>query len=126
MALHATKRGQTGHKNDAGKPSPALIPTEALHAMATVHTHGAVKYGRDNWRGGMPHTRLYDAIQRHLQAWLAGEDIDPDSGNPHLWHALTSLGMLVWMVACRPDLDDRWSTTVGRPKAKPTRRNRVP
>ena len=106
--LHQTKRGQTGHKEDAGKPAHSLVPVEALEAMATVQLYGANKYGRDNWRGGMPHTRLYDACQRHLQAWLSGEDCDPESGKPHLWHALTTLGMLVWMTVQRPDLDDRW------------------
>lgn len=107
--LHETREGQTGHKDDAGKAAFSLIPVESLHAQATIHTHGAQKYGVDNWRGGMPHTRLYDAIQRHLTAWMGGENTDPDSGHPHLWHALTSLGMLVWMQEKRPDLDDRWA-----------------
>lgn len=125
MTLHHNT-GKMGRKFDAGKAPHSLIPVESLHAQATIHGHGADKYGRDDWRKGMPHTRLYDAIQRHLQAWLAGEDTDPDSRHPHLWHAITSLGMLLWMVARRPELDDRWSTTRGRAKAKPTRRNRVP
>lgn len=121
MALHQTKPGQTGHKDDAGKPCHSLIPVEATHAMAVGHTYGAKKYARDNWRGGMPHTRLYDAIDRHLKAWLSGKDIDDGpggSGLPHLWLALTSLGMLVWMTIHRPDLDDRWKPHVADPKPK--------
>lgn len=106
--LHQTKRGQTGHKDDAGKTPLSLVPVEPLLLWGDVHQYGALKYGRDNWRGGMPYTRLYDALQRHLLAWLSGEDCDPESGKPHLGHALTTLGMLVWMTVRRPDLDDRW------------------
>ena len=39
------------------------------------------------------------AVQRHLQAWVDGENFDPDSGNPHLYHAIASLAILIDAVA---------------------------
>ena len=39
---------------------------------------------------------------------LYGEDIDADSGNNHLYHALASIAMLVFTHSRRPELDDRY------------------
>ena len=97
-----------GTKHDAGKPSITLIPKEALWGMAKAFTDGASKYGRHNFRAGIEYSRLADAAMRHVTAYMDGETIDPDSGNNHLYHALASLAMLVYMDANRPDLDDRY------------------
>jgi hypothetical protein len=95
-----------GTKFDQGKPSLTLVPAEALIGMTRALDYGAKKYGRYNYRDGIKHSRLLDAALRHLTAILAGEDIDPESGNSHLWHALASLAMLEWMRVNRPDLND--------------------
>jgi hypothetical protein len=129
--IHETKPGQTGHKEDSDKLPISLVPVEAINAFARVLRYGAVErvlpggrkgYGVNNWRGGMPHTRIYDAAQRHLLAWLGGEDKDAESGLPHLWHALTCVGMLVWFTMHRPDLDDRWRPHDQQPTKRPPRR----
>lgn len=52
-------------------------------------------YGGRNWERGMAWGRLAGAAQRHLWAWMAGEDRDPDTGMSHLDHALTNLAFLV-------------------------------
>ena len=36
----------------------------------------------------------YDAVWRHLTAWYEGEDLDPDSGEHHIAHAMTGLAVL--------------------------------
>lgn len=100
--------GATGVKRDAGKPDLSFLPTEALVGAARVFAFGARKYARDNWRGGMPWTQPYAAVLRHLTAWLEGEDLDQDSGLPHLDHALCTLMMLRWFTAHRADLDNRF------------------
>lgn len=69
---------------------------------------GALKYGRSNWRAvGIRASIYYDAIDRHMSAWFEGEDIDPDSGLPHLAHALASLAIIVDAIAAGRFRDDR-------------------
>lgn len=97
-----------GIKNDQGKPSISLIPAESLELTAHALTFGAAKYGRWNYREGIAHSRMLDAAFRHLLAEMRGESLDPESGLPHIAHALASLSMLAWMRANRPDLDDSY------------------
>lgn len=54
---------------------------------AAVHKHGADKYGKLNWRlDKITATTYVGAMRRHLNAWAEGEDLDPESGKPHLTH----------------------------------------
>ena len=84
-----------GIKHDQGKNRLELVPPEAIEAIGRVLTHGANKYEDRNWEKGMPLERVYGACQRHLQRWASGVDLDPDSGLPHLEHALCNLAMMV-------------------------------
>lgn len=69
---------------------------------------GALKYGRANWRHAGIRASIYvDACKRHLNAWFEGEDLDPDSGLPHLAHALACLAILVDAQAAGMVTDDR-------------------
>lgn len=111
MTLKKQKNVTKGKKNDKGKPSLTLIPGEAILAMGIALTYGADKYGRYNFRKGVQHSRLLDAAMRHLNAILRGEEIDEESGNHHLWHAMASLAMLEWMRVNRPDLNDMYVYT---------------
>ena len=84
-------------KFDDGKERISLVPTECIKDAARVFAFGANKYGPNNWREDIPVTewvRSYDSIQRHMMAWLDGEDNDPESGLPHLDHALTQMMIL--------------------------------
>ncbi len=96
-----------GTKHDGGKPDYTLIPKEAKDAMARAFAYGAAKYGRGNYKGGIEYLRLVAACERHLTAWVSGEDIDPESGNNHIDHALASLAMLAYHVTNNPALDNR-------------------
>jgi hypothetical protein len=96
----------SGTKFDQGKPSISLVPSEALIGMTRALDYGAKKYGRYNYRDGIEHSRILDAALRHIFAILGGEDTDPESGLPHLHHALASLAMLEWMRVNRPDLNN--------------------
>lgn len=97
-----------GVKFDTGKRRVDLVPTEAINALADVLTAGAVKYGTHNWRKGMDWSRVYGAAQRHMLAFWGGDDIDEESGMPHLWHALTNIAFLVSYQAMSVGRDDRW------------------
>lgn len=69
---------------------------------------GMLKYGRANFREiGVRATIYVDACRRHLTAWFEGEDTDPDSGLPHLAHALACLAIMVDAQAAGKLNDDR-------------------
>lgn len=97
-----------GKKNDQGKPDHSLNPKSALDEMAKAFGYGANKYGRYNYKKGIAYSRLTGAASRHLTAFNEGEDIDAESGNHHLGHALASIAMLLEMIKEHPELDDRY------------------
>lgn len=86
-----------------------LIPPVFITEVSTVLLHGAKKYAPNNWMRGMSYTTAYGAIQRHLNAWFSGEEIDPESGLNHLAHAACGLAFLAHYRS-KPDyepFDDR-------------------
>jgi hypothetical protein len=75
-------------KDVAGKAKPqlGLIPTGAMAPVAQAMANG-LKYGPYNWRyKPIGHMAYLHALLRHIQAVIGGEDIDPESGAPHLAH----------------------------------------
>lgn len=100
--------GAQGRKDDAAKPRMDLLSPAALNGTAEVLRYGAEKYAAHNWRKGIAYSRLVGAALRHLFAFLAGENLDPESGLPHLDHAACCIMFLQETWRTRPDLDDRW------------------
>lgn len=99
-------------KYDSGKPKLHLVPPEAIIEAATVFGFGAEKYGENNWRKDIakfPYSRHYSSIMRHLFAFHSGEDLDPESGLPHLSHALTQMMILIMTTKEAPKMDDRFN-----------------
>ena len=86
-----------GDKKDHSKPRWDLLPLDAVRPIVDVLTFGAVKYSDDNWQT-VPNgeRRYFAALLRHLQAWQAGEQNDPESGLTHLAHAGCCLVLLLW------------------------------
>lgn len=73
-----------------------LVPGAASAYIAMGLKDGSKKYGAFNWRETNIETMTYvGATLRHLSAFVDGENIDPESGNPHLAHAMASLAILV-------------------------------
>jgi hypothetical protein len=97
-------------KHDAGKPRMSLLLTPGGVEVARALTYGAGKYSPFNYRNGdgLDHSRLADAALRHIAAYLAGEDLDPESGLPHLAHAGASINMLLDLIVLGRGKDDRW------------------
>jgi hypothetical protein len=98
----------TGKKFDNGKAPISLIPSETITGIAQVFAFGANKYGRHNFREGLAHSRVLDAALRHILAIVNGEDVDPESNMPHVYHALCSLAMYDWQRLHHPEMDDRY------------------
>ena len=80
-----------GLKHDNEKPRWDLLPYDAVEEVVKVLTYGANKYEARNWERGIEYSRLFAAAQRHMVAWMKGEDIDPESNRHHLAHAVCEL-----------------------------------
>lgn len=86
----------------------ALVPPSAIIAMGTAFKEGARKYGAYNWRDKAVESMTYiNAAQRHILAYLDGEEIDPESGNTHMAHALACLAIIVDATAIGALVDNR-------------------
>ena len=87
-----------------------LIPAEPLRLLAAHYGRGALKYADDQWRNGYDWRLSFAALNRHLWQFLAGEDIDAETGSPHLaavaWHAFT----LLEFMDTHPEFDTRLKT----------------
>ena len=68
----------------------SLIPREFLWELAEHYGRGAFKYEDRNWEKGYKWSLSQDALERHLNQWLLGEDLDAETGTHHLiasiWH----------------------------------------
>lgn len=92
-------------KHDSGKVLWSCLSrgcAYALNQVAKVLTFGAKKYRRDTWRTLVDaETRYEDALDRHINAWKRGEDVDSESGLGHLEHAVCNLLFLIELVHSR-------------------------
>lgn len=84
-----------------------LIPARPLWLLAEHYGKGCVKYADRNWEAGYSWSKSFGAMMRHAWAFWRGEDIDPETGSPHMiavaWHALA----LVEYATTHPEKDDR-------------------
>lgn len=108
-----------GARYNFGKIRYELIPPKALRKVAEVYTKGSEKYtkrdadgviisdGANNWRLGMPWMETMGSVQRHIEAWKEGEDIDKDLGTAHLANAVFGLLALLEFADTHPNMDDR-------------------
>lgn len=110
-------RGSGARYND-GKPDFSMIPLDALEDCARVFGYGAQKYSRNNWMKGMQWSAPLACLLRHMAAWQRGEDLDPESGLPHLGHAMCNLVMLSTFARTYPEGDDRAKQWLGAIAAK--------
>jgi len=77
------------------KPSMSAVPATVLLELGAAFTEGSCKYGAFNFRVADVSARVYyDAALRHLFSYFEGEDIDPDSGLPHVTKAMACLVVL--------------------------------
>ena len=80
------------------KPMMELLDPINQLDQAKVLTHGAKKYGLNNWRlarvGELHH--YLGAAQRHLNAYARGIGIDNETGLPHLAHLQVNAMFLDW------------------------------
>ena len=97
----------SGARYNGGKTRYDLIPLSALKSCADVFAYGEKKYAAWNWAKGMNWSVPYACAVRHFEAWQRGEDIDPESGLPHIGHVMCNLIMLAHYEEHYPEGDDR-------------------
>lgn len=83
----------TGANRDSqeGKIQYSLIPYQALDALGQVLTDGAKRYGKGNYKLGIPYTRVIDSLMRHVEAIRRGKDDEP-----HVGQAMANLAFLAY------------------------------
>lgn len=104
--VNSTERG-SGARYNAGKTRYGLVPLHLLKPAADVFEYGSRKYAAWNWAKGMNWDIPYECAMRHLDAWYRGEDLDPESGLPHLGHVMCNLIMLVHFSSHYAEGDNR-------------------
>lgn len=79
---------ETGAQRDAGvgKGYFHCLPYVAIEALAKLYEAGAIKYGRDNWKLGIPLNCYLDAMLRHALK-LAEARVDEDHAAAVMWNA---------------------------------------
>ena len=104
--VNSKERGSGARYNDH-KPDFSLIPLWTLEDEARVWEYGKRKYAAWNWAKGMDWSVPFACAMRHLSAWQRGEELDRESGLPHLAHAMCNLRMLTLFAVTYPEGDDR-------------------
>jgi hypothetical protein len=86
----------SGVKHDQGKLRWDLLMWKAAQAQVAVSTNGLEKYAENGWKT-VPNAkaRYTAALLRHLYALSTGEEVDTESGKPHLWHVHWNSGALI-------------------------------
>jgi hypothetical protein len=94
-------------KKDTGKIGGFhLIPVRPLWEFARLFKLGADKYSPRLWEEGMDWSRVYDAMNRHMLAWLSGETHDPVDGQHHLASVAWCAFVLMEYEHTHPELND--------------------
>ena len=97
-----------GFRFNAGKLRLSLSSPWADEGLAAVLTYGANKYAAHNYRKGLSWSETLDSLKRHLSAFIKGEDIDPESGLPHIDHIACNAHFLSHFQKLGSGVDDRW------------------
>lgn len=109
-----------GKKDDSEKRRYDLLPRRALQAVVERLDFGAKRYTPHNWRMGIKYSRLVGATERHLNAFLLGNNIDPDGGLHELSGAAISILMLLEyeLEGRREELNDLYISKEDLPRIK--------
>lgn len=92
----------------ARKSPVALVPGALVLWAAPAAKNGADKYGPFNWRQYPVEVMTYiEAMQRHLAAFVDGQDLAEDTGIHHLSHVAAGLGILCDSISLGIAIDNR-------------------
>ena len=76
---------EMGDKETEGKLRWDLLPYRAVEEVVKVYTYGCIKYDDWNWYKGIPYTKLFGGMMRHvMKYWIYREEIDEENQCHHL------------------------------------------
>lgn len=101
-------KNKGGLRYNTDKLKWSLVSWKALEPMVKVLMFGAEKYDSWNWTKGLSYVEITESMQRHIYAFLQGEDDDSESKLSHVGHILCNAMFLSYMFLFRKDLDDRY------------------
>lgn len=96
-----------------------LLPKHAIERVVEVYTKGADKYtlrdeegniisdGSNNWKSGLSWMSMVASAKRHIEAFIDGEDYDPELKTLHLSNACWNLLGILEYYKIHPEMDDR-------------------
>jgi hypothetical protein len=96
--LDATSIKETNPKDALGA---AKVPLHLVSPFTKAYLSlaqflGNVKYGAWNFRHGGARASVYlAALQRHIDRWAEGQELDPVDQTPHLANALACISILI-------------------------------
>ena len=98
---------KTGGEKGQKQAQLGAVDPLSLLELAEVAGYGADKYERFNYLKGYEWSLSMDAMMRHVLAFWAGEDMDPESGLPHPAHAAWHCLALCSYIRRNAEFDDR-------------------
>lgn len=104
--------GPKADTHDEGKAPLAQLPWAAVEAMSRVQLYGHKKY-KDfhNYRKGMEVSRNLSCALRHIKEYMEGHDVDVESGESPLAHAMTRVAFVLQNIHDGTAVDDRYKKT---------------
>jgi len=82
------------------KHNPLLLPVEADIAFSKISDYGFAKYqNRDTWMANTPEEgieKYLAACVRHAKSHMHQNEIDPESGLPHIYAVLWNAAAVCW------------------------------
>lgn len=85
-----------------------LVPSSGIAMTAMAFVEGALKYGKYNWRvAGVRNSIYLDAMKRHYEKYLNGEDVDLKTGVSHLASICACAMIIMDARLCGKLTDDR-------------------
>lgn len=113
--LNSNAKG-SGARANSGKVAFSQIPLHLLMGVAHVLRCGMYKYASWNWSKGMAWSVCFDCLIRHLfKWWYMGEELDEETGQHHLDHAMCNLMFLRHYTLSYQEGDDRPPAYTGFP-----------
>lgn len=109
----ADPRVKPGGNNPKDAIGDRKVPLWLCSPIAKAHWAlaqfcGLIKYGAWNWRiAGVRKSIYLSAMQRHLDAYLSGEEFDPVDGTRHLGNIMACAAILLDAEAAGKVIDDR-------------------
>lgn len=107
----SVKEAQEGLRFNKDKAyRPELLSPWAIEGLSAVLAFGAKKYASWNWAKGLSWSETLGSLLRHTLALMRGEELDPESGLPHVDHILCNAMFLSHFTKLEQyrKFDDRW------------------